>query len=1160
MKVTEETVETEPNELLTTPRRSERRRHSIRRLEFLHEFLIDSTRNIPSYYIVEGNHHKVKVRIGISFELTRNRKIRDYAKGRLFCPIVVKEGLIGNQFSINAPFILDTLRSCLAPQDEFNILLLKEAAAFTATLFRNVLLHRFGPLAYLLLKEVSASNVEIYLETLYDLIQSRQCILNNEYVQGSKIDEEHMFCTDERYLPCRIVKRNGVKHYYPAKDLYGFISDSICVTREIEDADLLGLLVSKLGVKAFTIHDVISLKSNDYIRKNTPFQGWHYTKEEIFNTKMIQKDTQLKYADAISNHFSELTDNEKDNLKASYSWLSASGNLRPLSGKDQLFQWTGPTPEFPGFDIGDVIHQCISNHPLMKKLRVTPYDVNKSLLSATIPKLKRGELDEAKKTKLLDFLIDNASKLSAQVIKELKAHPLFLDDGGRLVEFSRLVRASKRQKKIFGDSISIPSKKLLKSKIFLKRFRIRRKINDDDILRRVEQLSQVQDTPNADDVLLFEAYLNRRKISSRLVSRLKELFKIVCSDNTCANPQSERIYYDSKKMRNLVGDGVVYAKGNFKSLFRKLDVRFRPVSEDIINFIAKLRETSLPPQNRSLLYTELTKALTRDGKGLRDYQAEKIINIAEIYHKPKDVFLKKEFRSVLLDSKVYLKPRGKKLFQALIDLGCKLQPLDEDYIDFLKWVSMRLPNCTQENLKKRWISLIHLAYSNLSSVDGIELADRIILTHNDQMVSRKEVAEKHVYLDDDPQLSRKIKANGIPIWFVNCGLEGYDFMEALEVPKLSDSVALKRKSIEGVQTATSRATDLLSKLKSIEVINATLSMVQQNDEWRKNLNENWAETIEDSKVVKSAESIEKTFGIGQYEFSINSGCCLDEETVYFLKNLEPPQMRDMLAIETSKMVLRTKHHQASLADAIYRFLEGDITHYLNSRGYIYQRSLEKPEPVPTPTRPLTGTISQPEKPQVATPKPGQEIESKFGLESEEDEEEKEVRVEILTPDSVETPPSTGWRGKGPKPAERFRTADISYNWIIRIEECDDPQCSASNISDMDLGYDIEVTKDNEITKMIEVKSTSNSTFPVQITMTPNEWRKAKEDRDHFWLYIVRDVRKENKDIGTEEIKNRVKKFHDPYELFKDIARFEKKTVTLYEKRVIIKLDTSISSW
>ena len=40
MKVIEETVETKPKELLTTPRRTERRRHSIRRLEFLYEFWI----------------------------------------------------------------------------------------------------------------------------------------------------------------------------------------------------------------------------------------------------------------------------------------------------------------------------------------------------------------------------------------------------------------------------------------------------------------------------------------------------------------------------------------------------------------------------------------------------------------------------------------------------------------------------------------------------------------------------------------------------------------------------------------------------------------------------------------------------------------------------------------------------------------------------------------------------------------------------------------------------------------------------------------------------------------------------------------------------------------------------------------------------------------
>ena len=95
----------------------------------------------------------------------------------------------------------------------------------------------------------------------------------------------------------------------------------------------------------------------------------------------------------------------------------------------------------------------------------------------------------------------------------------------------------------------------------------------------------------------------------------------------------------------------------------------------------------------------------------------------------------------------------------------------------------------------------------------------------------------------------------------------------------------------------------------------------------------------------------------------------------------------------------------------------------------------------------------------------------------------------------------------------------------------------------------------EITKMIEVKSSRESNFPVQIEMTPNEWREAKDGTDHYWLYVIRDVCKENKDIGIEEIKNRVKKFQDPYKLFKNTASFEKRVVTRSEKRVIIKLDT-----
>jgi len=438
VKATEETILAGSEKPLATPAPLKHKRHYVRRLEFFNEFWIDTTHDIPSYYIVDRDGQRVKVRIGVSLEVTRNRKIKKSASGRLFYPIVVKEGFTGNRLSINAPFVLDTLRYGLVPQNELNTLLLKQASTFIANLFRNILLEKFGVSAYMLLKETSVPNDETFLDTLYDLIREQRCVLNNEYVKGSEIDHANMFCEDDQYLPCKIVKWNGVEYYYPAKDLYGFIGDNRCVTREIEDVDLLGLLVSKLDVRPFTIHDVVSLKVNDYVRKNPP-TGWHLSKD-AYTSEMVREERQLKYADAINEHFKELTDEEKIDLRNSYSWLSESGHLRPLSGKNHLFQWKGAVPEFPGFHTDDLIHNCISNHPLMKKLHVVPYDLNKAILSATIPKLERGEFEEAKKSKLLEFLVDNASKLSRKVIRALKVYPIFLDSKERFVEFNRLVR------------------------------------------------------------------------------------------------------------------------------------------------------------------------------------------------------------------------------------------------------------------------------------------------------------------------------------------------------------------------------------------------------------------------------------------------------------------------------------------------------------------------------------------------------------------------------------------------------------------------------------------------------------------------------------------------------------------------------------------------
>jgi hypothetical protein len=570
-----------------------------------------------------------------------------------------------------------------------------------------------------------------------------------------------------------------------------------------------------------------------------------------------------------------------------------------------------------------------------------------------------------------------------------------------------------------------------------------------------------------------------------------------------------------------------------------------------------------------------------------------------MYHRPKDVFLDSSYASEFHDSKAYLNARGES-HDALIKLGCKTSPIEEDYVDLLRWIASHLPELSNKRFKEKYVPLIHYAYSKISTLDFIGYGENIILTHDGNMVRQKDVAEHRVFLDDDLQLSERIKAKKIPIWFVDCGQKGYDFIEVLNVPKLSESVTLSEKLIKGTYPANDFAENFLSKLKSSEVTGAMQSIIQQNSEFRKDLKEEmWLDSIKELQAARFCEIITIVFRIGMYEFAVETGCCFDNGIVYFSKDLGKSEMRDALAMEVAKTALRTKYLQSSLADAVDRFLDGNIVHYLSTRGYVLQKSLEKPKftkkTTITQLKPSEKTVitrseeskltsettelpiqetgsnvgeysvhietDQQENETISLQTGTEELEAKIpesgviGLDSEggEFEEEKEIEVEVISREVVEAPPSTGWKGTGPKPAERFRMADISYDWIIRMEKSEDLEYVLDNVSDKDTGYDVKVSKAGNIIKMIEVKSTSASCFPRKISMTPNEWRTAKKEGTLYWLYVVCDVGKENKNIEPEIIKNKVKKFQNPYELFKGNAIFEKRKVTHSEKRVIINL-------
>jgi len=55
-----------------------------------------------------------------------------------------------------------------------------------------------------------------------------------------------------------------------------------------------------------------------------------------------------------------------------------------------------------------------------------------------------------------------------------------------------------------------------------------------------------------------------------------------------------------------------------------------------------------------------------------------------------------------------------------------------------------------------------------------------------------------------------------------------------------------------------------------------------------------------------------------------------------------------------------------------------------------------------------------------------------------------------------------------------------------------------DVSKENLGFDIRSKDENEI-RYIEVKARKDENF---ITLTPNEWFKAKRFKEEYWLYVV----------------------------------------------------------
>ena len=731
----------------------------FREIEYIERIKISDAHGenrIPDYFNPRKIKNGISLNIGISIPIESRSRIDKSIPGRLFYPIGLYKRYTGNYFSISAPFNLNDTRDRLNDND-FNEEIIRQAAKTASKLLKIELIPLFGLKAYDVLLECTEKN-ELFIETLISEIRDKNVLLNNKYTNVTNHLHEGLFLKNERYLPCSSDKSKRVL------DLYGFIDDSKLLSSKINHKVTINLLNHEV-VKPFTICDIVNLMANDeeVIRTNECI-GRHFTKEYEYREELKNVDNQKKYLDAIGNHYKELENKNKDSikrLKDSKSLLNANGDL----SKWDLYIFDGVESNFKGFDKSSIIHPKLKDLRLFKKHKIlSKYNISSEITERYIPLFSENS-SKKERERFLHFILDNIDSLKGKTIGKLKNIQIFPDENNKLCTFGELYFLDDEVEDAFGKTLHYPAPILLNNSKFMNVFKIKRKITDAEILKRMKDIHPNNQNLRKKDSILFEKFLSKRKMSKNLLNKMKPLFHTFDTNNRLILIS---ITYENKKsIRDIIGSkDVHYVKGSYNTLYRKLGMNTKPMFSELISFLRNMRDHQKPIKHYKEFYIKLVRAIKDEKIEFNKDSDEEIIFVNGSYFIPRKVLVnpsntvKNDFK----DFRVYFTGCSKYQKSALIKLGCKEKPTSDDYKELLEMIAEECEKKSPDEFRKHYRKRIHSLYERreLNEVK-FEDNDEIILTDSGAMVSVRYGRENKVVINDNDSISEQLKEKGLSI-------------------------------------------------------------------------------------------------------------------------------------------------------------------------------------------------------------------------------------------------------------------------------------------------------------------------------------------------------------------------------------------------------------
>ncbi len=401
---------------------------------------------IAGYYRLS----RQRVRIGLSVRLDdRARDTVDTTRAGIFYyPLGLPVQYTGLPIGVSAPFVLDDDRSQVLSNYAWNEWLLEQAARLFADLLPNDWFYRFGPRSYRLAIPITETGLPQFRESVMARLR-----------------------TEPLWPSRKVAGRARLTTFKPANKLTvvedsrldQFLADEQRLNIDLNQAVPLRILAMQSGAKRFTMNSAVRLKGGPMATQFvTSCAGdeaeYYYVPDYVDAVKSIA--LQRKFADCFSEHWRELSDANKQDLRRLPSTVSADGQLRASQNL-----WIVPRDIAEGVRLPaeSRLHPELSDMPLFARLSPNrKYDVSKWATDVADRLLSDTEVLDQERIAVYDLILHDLSALNRKSLARLKQAPVVRNQRGEWVSPAQLKIIHGRTARLLEPILHFPPAQLLK--------------------------------------------------------------------------------------------------------------------------------------------------------------------------------------------------------------------------------------------------------------------------------------------------------------------------------------------------------------------------------------------------------------------------------------------------------------------------------------------------------------------------------------------------------------------------------------------------------------------------------------------------------------------------------------------------------------------------